>query len=434
MLIAQHGVESGWAAMDRDLVRQPHAVEERVPRDERRHLQSGRRGVDGCAATNWYTAFLPADDDDGNLANGTPNACRIWDAFSAHGIACGARPVCSSSCATPATADAGNDFPMCLGPGALIGTTALPDHTYSWSPGGETTAQIFVTPTATTTYTVTATTACDQKSDSVTITILGPLATANAGNDVPICRGAGVILGTPALADHTYSWSPGGATTAQPFVTPTETTTYTLTATTGCNEASDSMTVTVLGPLPTADAGSDVSICEGQSTTIGTPALPEHSYSWSPGGATTPQLLVSPSVDTTYTLTATTTCTSGDDSVDVVVEHVPAAPTLTGPADGAVDLAPPVQLTWSGAPGSSTYLVEIATDSNFANVVQSQSVAAPSATFVGFAPIEYFWRVTPNGTCGEGDASATFSFTVENVIFVDGFGTGNTAAWTTTVP
>jgi hypothetical protein len=51
--------------------------------------------VDGCGASNWYTVFLPADDDDGNLANGTPNACRIWDAFNAHGIACGGRPTCT---------------------------------------------------------------------------------------------------------------------------------------------------------------------------------------------------------------------------------------------------------------------------------------------------------------------------------------------------
>ncbi len=51
--------------------------------------------VDGCGADNWYTVFLAADDDDGNLANGTPNACRIWDAFEAHGIACGTRPTCT---------------------------------------------------------------------------------------------------------------------------------------------------------------------------------------------------------------------------------------------------------------------------------------------------------------------------------------------------
>ena len=433
MLIAQYGTEPGWAAMDKIW------YGSLTPSKSAYRVTSGgtcnpSAAVDGCAATNWYTAFLPADDDDGNLANGTPNACRIWDAFSAHGIACGTRPVCSTTCATPATADAGIDAPICLGPGVLLGTAALPGHTYSWSPGGETTAQIFVTPTATTTYTVTATTACDQKSDSVTITVLGPFATAGAGNDATVCRGSGVLLGTPALPDHSYSWSPGGATTAQPFVTPQATTTYTVTATTGCNEASDSVTITVLGPLPTANAGNDVTICEGQSTILGTPALPEHTYIWSPGGATTAQVQVSPTIDTTYTVSASTTCTTADDSVNVFVDHVPAAPTLTGPTDGAVDLAPPVQLAWTGAPGSSTYLVEIATDSGFANVVQSQNVAATSATFGGFAPIEYFWRVTPTGTCGAGNASATFSFTVDNVIFIDGFGTGDTAAWSATVP
>ncbi len=53
--------------------------------------------VNGCGATNWYTVFLAVDDDDGNLANGTPNGCRIWDAFNAHGIACGSRPVCTEN-------------------------------------------------------------------------------------------------------------------------------------------------------------------------------------------------------------------------------------------------------------------------------------------------------------------------------------------------
>src|SRR5690606_16773062 len=58
--------------------------------------------IDGCGSQNWYTVFLAADDDDGNLANGTPNGCRIWDAFSLHGIACGARPTC--------TGGGGDDF------------------------------------------------------------------------------------------------------------------------------------------------------------------------------------------------------------------------------------------------------------------------------------------------------------------------------------
>ncbi|MFN7975699.1 MAG: hypothetical protein U0166_25725 [Acidobacteriota bacterium] len=35
----------------------------------------------------WYANFLVYDDDDGNLGNGTPNACVVWDAFNAHGDA-----------------------------------------------------------------------------------------------------------------------------------------------------------------------------------------------------------------------------------------------------------------------------------------------------------------------------------------------------------
>ena len=51
--------------------------------------------VSGCGQDNWYTLYLAVDDDDGNINNGTPNGCRIWDAFNAHGIACGNRPACS---------------------------------------------------------------------------------------------------------------------------------------------------------------------------------------------------------------------------------------------------------------------------------------------------------------------------------------------------
>ncbi len=59
--------------------------------------------IDGCGSLNWYTVWLFADDDNGNLADGTPNGCLIWDAFNDHGIACGARPTCHTTCPTLAT-------------------------------------------------------------------------------------------------------------------------------------------------------------------------------------------------------------------------------------------------------------------------------------------------------------------------------------------
>ena len=44
---------------------------------------------DGCAATSWFMGMLAIDDDDGNLANGTPHAAQIFQAFNDHAIACG---------------------------------------------------------------------------------------------------------------------------------------------------------------------------------------------------------------------------------------------------------------------------------------------------------------------------------------------------------
>jgi trimeric autotransporter adhesin len=93
-LVAYHGSTAGWAAMDQIW------YESLTPSKSAYQVASGGKcnpaaTVNGCGATNWYTVYLAVDDDDGNLANGTPNGCRIWDAFNAHGIACGARPACT---------------------------------------------------------------------------------------------------------------------------------------------------------------------------------------------------------------------------------------------------------------------------------------------------------------------------------------------------
>jgi Zn-dependent metalloprotease len=94
LLIARYGTTAGWAAMDSIWYKSL------TPSKSAYRLVSGGKCntaavVDGCGSTNWYTVFLSVDDDDGNLSNGTPNGCRIWDAFNAHGIACGTRPVCT---------------------------------------------------------------------------------------------------------------------------------------------------------------------------------------------------------------------------------------------------------------------------------------------------------------------------------------------------
>ncbi|MDQ7008002.1 MAG: hypothetical protein Q9Q40_12290 [Acidobacteriota bacterium] len=45
--------------------------------------------ADSCGTGTWYHRMRVADDDDGDLSNGTPNAAAIFAAFDRHDIACG---------------------------------------------------------------------------------------------------------------------------------------------------------------------------------------------------------------------------------------------------------------------------------------------------------------------------------------------------------
>ncbi len=110
--------------------------------------------------------------------------CTVWQAFADFGLGIDATTTGSNSsatngfqipiqcqCSPEPVADAGPDEIICLGTSTTVGTPAQAGNTYSWSPGGETNAEISVFPTVTTTYAVTATTACGSANDSVTVTV-----------------------------------------------------------------------------------------------------------------------------------------------------------------------------------------------------------------------------------------------------------------------
>jgi trimeric autotransporter adhesin len=68
----------------------------------------------GCAAHNGYKAWITADDDNGNLNDGTPHMTAIYNAFKRHGIACDTPSPVNSGCAA--------------GPASGIALTATPGH------------------------------------------------------------------------------------------------------------------------------------------------------------------------------------------------------------------------------------------------------------------------------------------------------------------
>lgn len=169
---------------------------------------------------------------------------------------------------------------------------------------------------------------------------------ANAGSDQQICRGTGVTLN--ATGGSSYSWSPGSASNASIQVSPLTTTNYTVTviSANGCS-ASDIVQVSV-NPLPIVNAGNDRSICAGNSVTL--TASGATSYLWTPGGASTSSIIVSPTVNTNYIVNGTDAngC-SNTDTVQVTVNFIP---NVTAGPDRVICSGSTVSLTASGA---STY-------------------------------------------------------------------------------
>ncbi len=157
---------------------------------------------------------------------------------------------------------------ICIGETALLTTNAIqgtPGYTYSWSPGGETTASISVSPIVTSTYSVIAQdiNSCLSGPQNVTVNVYDPLSVVITAID-SICFGDNTTLSASATGGdgiYTYTWtSPtAGSYVGNPYmVSPNDTTVYTVKVEDGCTtpEATDVHTLNVI-PLPLPDFVTD---------------------------------------------------------------------------------------------------------------------------------------------------------------------------------
>ncbi len=228
---------------------------------------------------------------------------------------------CSSSASvtvtvnpTP-TVNAGADVTICSGQSTTIAATGA--SSFTWDNGLGAGASHSVSPTSQTTYTVTGTTAGCSATDQITVNV-DPVPVVSAGSNVAICAGQSTTL--TAIGASSYSWDNGLGTGASHTVSPSNTTTYTVTGSNGACSSTSQVTVTV-NALPTVNAGADVSICAGESITIS--AIGATSYSWNNGLGAGASHTVNPSNTTTYTVTGTTNGCSATDQVVVTVNQLP---------------------------------------------------------------------------------------------------------------
>ena len=96
-----------------------------------------------------------------------------------------------------------------------------------------------------------------------------------------------------------------------------------------------------------------------------------------------------------------------------ISDHSPVAPSLTTPANNATGVKIYPTFTWTAIPDALSYLVEVATDATFINIVASgtSTTNSWSPTQPLAQSTQFFWRVTPTNYCGSGAKSAVFSFT-----------------------
>lgn len=203
---------------------------------------------------------------------------------------------------------------------------------YVWSPPASfsTNDSVYVTPLATTTYVVQATTVGGCASINDTTIFVDPVPTVSVTNDLSYCVGDSAQL--IATGGNSYTWSPNltisSTTNDTVYVSPNTTTRYTVTASNlvGCTDTA-SVNVSV-NNLPTVSISGDTSICIGDTSSITATSPTGLNFTWTPSDSlsstNTNTTLAYPTNTTTYTVLVEdiNTCTTTD-SINVQVNSLP---------------------------------------------------------------------------------------------------------------
>lgn len=273
-------------------------------------------------STTWNTTPVQSGDAATNLPPGnytatitSPVACTV-----AYPVTIGLTNNISMTAHVDTTICSGDSFNA---------NTVSNATSYNWSPATGVSDPLIANPilsptAASTTYTVTGTTINCNISKSFIVTV-NPLPVLNVHIDTTICLGASFSANT--ISDGTsYNWVPvtgvSDPSIANPVLSPTTTTTYTVTSTKANCSTTKTFKVTVV-PGITVSAGNNITIIEGQSVQLQGSAG-AGTYLWTPAtGLSAINILnpiAKPLVTTTYTLKVTTAlgCT-GTNDVDVIV-------------------------------------------------------------------------------------------------------------------
>ncbi|MGD1087788.1 MAG: polysaccharide lyase family 7 protein [Verrucomicrobiota bacterium] len=269
-----------------------------------------------------------------------------------------AAPVASAIClgnALSSSTITGASFTNASGVAVTMTATNFVNPSLVPNQAGPTNLLVYFTPGDLTDYTYVT--------NTVTV-IVNTLPTPTAGNNGPVCVGSTLSLTSSGGVGYTWSGPKGFSSTQQNPTVSTSATlamagTYTVTVTNASGCTASTTTAVTVNALPTVSVNSATISVGGSATLTASNNASSPSYFWSPGGATTQSITVSPTVTTTYTVMVTdgTTGCANSGSGTVTVNSVTALVVTNAADSGPGTLRQAIQYLTGG--GTITFATNL---------------------------------------------------------------------------
>lgn len=268
-------------------------------------------------ATNYtWTPIGTTLPGTGSVVIANPTITTTYSVTGFTGVCTGSTSITISVTPTP-TLIAGSNSPVCFGSIATL--TANGATTYTWFPGLMTGPSITVSPTTTSNYTVIGANGSCTATGVVNVIVLPPPTITASASPTIICQGSTATLTTGGALS--YTWQPVNVSGTSVTASPLTTTIYTVTGSNilGCTS---NATVQLVVNNPTIIVSPlSGSLCAGQSATLS--ASGATGYTWNPGAANTSSIIVTPSINTIYTLTTINGVCASTNTIPIAVSPNP---------------------------------------------------------------------------------------------------------------
>ncbi|MDX2188401.1 MAG: PKD-like domain-containing protein [Bacteroidota bacterium] len=292
--------------------------------------------VSGAITYNWQPGNLS-----GAFQSLSPVSSTIYTIIGTNGSGCTATGFASVTVNSLPVISVNNSN-ICIG--QSVSLTATGAVSYNWQPGNLSGNIQTLNPAITTTYTITGSNAFGCTSTGLATITVNPLPNVSV-NSASVCAGTAAML--TATGAVNYNWQPGNLTGPVVSLSPSSTTNYTITGTSGPGCTALGFATISVTSLPNISIAGTSSICQGSSLVLTLSGAT--SYSSNIGVVVGNLLSDTPlfSGNLVYSVTGTFSGCSNTNTFNLNVLTVPSSPTVTTPIS-ICQYTPSSMLTASG--------------------------------------------------------------------------------------